>query len=117
MEQKQELQPVHRIFLGEMFVFIFFFAGAMSVLVGPLGLSTVFSGVMVVGGALVSGSTFLWFAFVTPTKRDEPRYGFLILSLLPAVVMSPVLALVAGYTAQSMDQPVRTKPAVRGAKQ
>jgi len=113
MEQKPELQPVHRIFLGELFVFIVFFAGAMSILVGPMGRPVGYSALLVGAGAVVSGFAFLWFAFVTPTKRDEPRYGFMILSLLPTLAMSPVFVLVATYAAQSMDLPTSPPPAKR----
>lgn len=101
-EQKSKLQPVHRIFLGELFVFIFFFAGAMSVLVGPMGRPLMYSALLVSAGVVISGLTFFWFVYTTPS-RTEPRYGFMVLSLLPTIAMSPVIVLVTHYVSVQVD--------------
>lgn len=87
VEQKAELQPVHRIFLGELFVFVFFFAGAMSVLVGPMGVAVPIAAITIGSSVAVSALCFLWLAFTTPMRKAEPRYEFLVLSLLPGLLI------------------------------
>jgi len=87
VEQKAELQPVHRVFLGELFVFVFFFAGAMSVLVGPLAVSVATAGMTIGAAVVLSGLCFLWLAFTTPMRKAEPRYAFMVLSLLPGLLI------------------------------
>jgi len=85
LDQKPELQPVHRIFLGELFVFVFFFAAGMSVLVGPLGVPVETAGMTIGASVVLSGMCFFWLVFTTPVRKDEPRYAYMALSLLPAV--------------------------------
>lgn len=82
-----DLKPLHRIFLGELFAFIFFFAGAMSVLVGPLGVELRTAAITIGASVVLSAMLFLWLAFTTPTKKHEPRYEYMALSLLPAVLI------------------------------
>lgn len=86
-QPKPELQPAHRIFLGEMFVFSFFVAGFMSVMVGALQVPVVDAGITVGASMLISAFLFLWLVFTTPTQRNRARYEFMVLSLLPGFLI------------------------------
>lgn len=103
-EQKPQLQPVHRIFLGEMFVFVVFFAGAMSVLVGPLRVEVQTAAITIGASVVLSALCFFWLAFTTPTRKDEPRYAYMALSLLPAVF---ICAGLLGF--QSLAKPPKDR--------
>lgn len=89
-------QPGRRFFLGELFVFIVFFAGVMSLLIGLAKLPVLFSCILVAVSALFSGAIFLWLIFTTPSRRAEPRYGFIVLSLLPSFAISPATYFALG---------------------
>lgn len=109
VEKKAELQPVHRIFLGELFVFVFFFAGAMSVLVGPLAVPVATAGMTIGAAVVLSGLCFLWLAFTTPMRKAEPRYAFMVLSLMPGMM---ICVGVLGYqrlvAAERRGEPIYT---------
>jgi len=106
-EKQPELQPVHRIFLGEMFVFVFFFAAVMSVLVGALNVPVANAAVSLVCCMPVWVLSFIWLAFTTPTQPG-PRYTLMMLSLLPTLLMAPFVVASSNSVLKEMKPDSQT---------
>lgn len=97
LEPKSELQPVHRIFLGELFAFVFFFAGTLSILVGPFAVPLESAAIAIGASVVLSSLSFLWLAFTTPMRKPEPRYAFMALSLMPAAMICAGVVAVQSF--------------------
>lgn len=96
-QTEPKLQPVHRIFLGELFVFVFFFAGALSVLVGPFAVPLKIAAIAIGASMVCSVLSFLWLAFTTLVRKPEPRYAFMALSLMPAAMICTGVLVVQSF--------------------